>query len=299
MIRSAFVFLLSTVVSLGGCAGVDFRSVKDWSSDTAGARYYMPEPYFLIKKAQPNPVRIDTSASKSIRITNGSSITLLIGKLVGLGITEKIDLQLSPNGFLVFESNSSNKVQVNADQSRNVSVKIKLTTAPPASPATLSIKATYKGVKLGERTLVLTKNVANPNVGDIKSTGTSVGAIGYETSVVYLPNPTRIIAVEPYNGVGGNVEMSLKLKDGWMLTEVGAKSDTQADETITASTSLIEKLAAALPSLMALSTGDGASQAAKARPESEDLTGLYRPIFDEKGYLKGIQRVRLDPTPSE
>ena len=48
-------------------------------------------------------------------------------------------------------------------------------------------------------------------------------------------------AVEPTEGIGGSWELSFNLKDGWMLTEVGSKVDTQADETINSVANVIKE----------------------------------------------------------
>ena len=66
----------------------------------------------------------------------------------------------------------------------------------------------------------------------------------YTSQIIWLPDPSQryVVKIEPG---WGTVDGSVKLKDGWMLTELGAKSDSKIPETITAIAGLVKEAAAA------------------------------------------------------
>jgi hypothetical protein len=65
----------------------------------------------------------------------------------------------------------------------------------------------------------------------------------FSSQIIWLPDPTRryVVQVEPG---WGTVDGSVKLTNGWMLTELGAKSDSKIPETITAISGLVKEAAA-------------------------------------------------------
>ena len=83
----------------------------------------------------------------------------------------------------------------------------------------------------------------------------------YTSQIIWLPDPTQKYVVRTVQLLG-SVEESITLKDGWMLTQFGAKSDPKIPETINALAG-VAKLAQA-----------GASKS----PE-----GLYRIDINKKG----------------
>lgn len=86
-----------------------------------------------------------------------------------------------------------------------------------------------------------------------------------QTSLIYLPNKKQEYALRTTVGIG-TVDMSATLKDGWNLTDIGAKIDSKVPETIEAIT--------------------GALKAAAGRFQQTSLDpGLYRIDFDDtKGF---------------
>ena len=60
----------------------------------------------------------------------------------------------------------------------------------------------------------------------------------YTVKVIYLPNPERGYRMKIHSGLGNN-EHSFKLTDGWQLTTVDSKTNTEIPETITAISGLI------------------------------------------------------------
>jgi hypothetical protein len=100
-----------------------------------------------------------------------------------------------------------------------------------------------------------------------------------QTSLIYLPNKSQEYALRTTLGIGA-VDMAATLKDGWNLTDIGAKIDSKVPETITAIT--------------------GALQAAGGLPAFRtSLTlepGLYRIDFDKPtGFVSGLSPVPLSP----
>jgi hypothetical protein len=78
----------------------------------------------------------------------------------------------------------------------------------------------------------------------------------------------------------GTVDGSIKLQNGWMLTDLGSKLDSKGPETITAITGLLKEAAAA----------------AAETPKGYVPPGLYRLKFKD-GYVSGMEPVSLFPTP--
>jgi hypothetical protein len=66
----------------------------------------------------------------------------------------------------------------------------------------------------------------------------------YTSEIIWLPDPSKRYSVKIEPG-WGTVDGSVKLTDGWMLTELGAKSDSKIPETITAISGLVKEAAAA------------------------------------------------------
>jgi hypothetical protein len=112
----------------------------------------------------------------------------------------------------------------------------------------------------------------------------------YSIQLIFLPNYNKGYAVRVKSGLG-SANGSVKLGNGWQLTEFGGISDTKIPETITALTSLVKEI------------GTIASSRALTPPTDEKyglLPGLYRLKFNpEKGYFEGWEPVLLFPAESK
>jgi len=102
--------------------------------------------------------------------------------------------------------------------------------------------------------------------------------------VVWLPDKSENYAIKTKSGFG-TVDATVKLDNGWQLTQFGGKIDSKVPETITAATGFLK----ALPGLtMGMIEKEGE---APAKPEMIP-PGLYRLEFDEiKGWVIGASRV--------
>ncbi len=101
---------------------------------------------------------------------------------------------------------------------------------------------------------------------------TSQPAPVYTIQIVYLPDYSKPYRLCIQSGLGNN-EHSFKLANGWQLTDVDSKTNTEIPETITAVSSLLK----AVPLPKARAPGSGA--------KTEEVTlepGLYRIDFCEK-----------------
>ena len=97
--------------------------------------------------------------------------------------------------------------------------------------------------------------------------------------LVWLPNYNMGYAVKTRPGLG-KADGSVKLADGWRMTEFGAIVDTKIPETISAVADLLK--AAGVSAL----TKGAPSKAIALEP------GLYRLKFNkDKGYFEGLERV--------
>jgi hypothetical protein len=65
----------------------------------------------------------------------------------------------------------------------------------------------------------------------------------YTSQIIWLPDHSRRYKVEVKPG-WGTVDGSLKLANGWMLTDFGAKSDSKMPETLSAIAGLVKESAA-------------------------------------------------------
>jgi hypothetical protein len=120
--------------------------------------------------------------------------------------------------------------------------------------------------------LLITKDVPKDNAS-------KAGVSTHTIQLVWLPNYNRGYAVKTTAGLG-TAHGSVKLADGWQLTEFGAIVDTKIPETISAVTDLVKALG-----VSALTKG--------APPKTLVLEpGLYRLKFNkDKGYFEGLERV--------
>jgi hypothetical protein len=290
---------ISLLLVLGACARIEVNPVAAWADSDGGFRYYMPEPYLQVTAAQQSSVRIDFSKGKVIFLPSGQPNNLELGKVLGLSDASAITLTLSDESHVALAPAGEGIPANDPERSR------KTTVVPVQGMVRVPVKF-VKAVDAGkEHVFQIQARFGNHDLGtgvysaktsanglDVASSGSpDLKAAGYEWRIVYLPNPKRILAVEHGQGIGGTAEVALQLKDGWMLTQVNSKSDTQSDENITAVASLVEAVGSAGKSLMALSTvGD------KPAPPGEpkvDLTGLYRPVYARDGAIKRWVRVPL------
>lgn len=286
------------VLLLAGCAGLDVRPVggdESWTRQDHGFRYYMPVPYLLVSKASVSPVRIDFTKDKTVLApSGGQEVPVELGKLVGLDPKQPITVTISDNTAIGFKtpdasSPDEKRTTVKALDNGIVQVDVVFRNHPPENkPATLTLTAQVGSMTLGSGTYEV-KASGPHNV--IKSLGGPVRA-GYTITTVYLPDRTRALAIDPVEGIGGSAEINFKLKDGWMLTEVGSKIDTQADETINAVANVVEAIGSAAGSVAALSTRKEGVVAGERPSQEEDLSGLYRPVFED-GLIVAYEKVEL------
>jgi hypothetical protein len=125
--------------------------------------------------------------------------------------------------------------------------------------------------------LLVTKDVPKAEKKEKTDTATPT----YTIQLVWLPNYNMGYAVKTTPGLG-TANSSVKLANGWQLTDFGAIVDTKIPETISAVTNLIQTL--------------GVSALTKVReapPETIPLSaGLYRLNFNKaKGCFEGLERV--------
>ena len=97
---------------------------------------------------------------------------------------------------------------------------------------------------------------------------------GLTSTIVWLPDMNQEYVLRS-TGWWGSSEVSVKLQDGWNLTEIGEKSDSKIPETIT-------------------SIAGGISAATKTKFVAERLTpGLYRFVFNKEGQVESLQSVNV------
>ncbi len=63
-----------------------------------------------------------------------------------------------------------------------------------------------------------------------------------EAKIIYLPDIEEKYSITVIGGTTGSFDGSLKLEDGWKLTQVDQKFDAKIAETITALSSLVKEL---------------------------------------------------------
>jgi hypothetical protein len=90
--------------------------------------------------------------------------------------------------------------------------------------------------------------------------------------IIYLPDYTKGYVLQRKGGLG-TVDASAKLTSGWMLTELGIKTDSQLPQTIEAISKLIPTL---IPAPTKATKGGGG-------PTLADIIGLYKIQFDAVG----------------
>jgi hypothetical protein len=119
--------------------------------------------------------------------------------------------------------------------------------------------------------LLITKDVP-------KDDASKAGVATHTIQLVWLPNYNRGYAVKTTPGLG-TAHGSVKLANGWQLTEFGAIVDTKIPETIAAMADLVKAA--------------GVSALTKGAPKTVPLeAGLYRLKFDkDKGFFEGWERV--------
>lgn len=301
--RCSRLLLLCGLLSVTGCAGVDVDRVDRWDSRTSGFRYYMPEPYLLVKKATPPTKRLDigSGADPTSGVAVGKNNNIVLGLAVGLDLKQKFAVVLDDNLFVDFGKADvrSFTTYADLDAERNLlSVSLRGNTVPTETTQVgFQVRQgndSWAGVlPLGRSPIKQMIAVGAPVP---KAAEGTVIAGGYEFSVLYLPNPQRIQAVELTTGIGGTASLDLKLKDGWLLQQATTSADSQTDETITATAGLLEAAGGLLPGLAGLSTATGAEKAAREGEAAPlDLMGLYRPIYDNGGAIVGFKRIGLVP----
>jgi hypothetical protein len=101
--------------------------------------------------------------------------------------------------------------------------------------------------------------------------------------LIFLPDYTQGFVMQRRGGMG-TVDASVKLTDGWMLTELGMKTDSQVPQTIEA----LSKLIPTLPGLK------GAVLAPGGPPPAADPSGLYKISFDNTG-KPSLEKVKVAP----
>jgi hypothetical protein len=93
-----------------------------------------------------------------------------------------------------------------------------------------------------------------------------------KTEIIWLPDHSQEYTVNLKPGIGRS-NLSIKLKDGWMLTEMGGESDARLSETVTAFGNVLEA----------------------AKTASSDPVGLYRIDIDAEGNVKLKKQDWMNP----
>lgn len=111
----------------------------------------------------------------------------------------------------------------------------------------------------------------------------STGEKGYcKSEIIVLPDMSEEYRMIPHAGMG-SIDFGPTLTNGWNLTSLNSKVDTQTDENITAISGLISTLAST--ALLGMSPEKG-----ETRPIIGP--GLYRFLYDDQGkYITGIKQV--------
>ena len=107
--------------------------------------------------------------------------------------------------------------------------------------------------------------------------GASKTTLNYE--IVYLPNYEEEYVFDAKEG-WGTVKSSIALQNGWMLTNIGAESDSKGPETITAFAGLLKE-AAAIGTLVNTNKAEGIPP------------GLYRIKWNPCSEKMELDRVEL------
>lgn len=87
--------------------------------------------------------------------------------------------------------------------------------------------------------LVAAQSKTTPGAGGAPA----VTSTEYTSQIIYLPDTTKLYVIKANSGLG-TVNASVKLKDGWMLTDFGDQRDSKIPETITALTGVAKEAAA-------------------------------------------------------
>lgn len=93
-----------------------------------------------------------------------------------------------------------------------------------------------------------------------------------KSEILWLPDLSQEYTVNLESGLG-KANLNLKLKDGWMLTELGGETDTKFPETATAFGNVLETI----------------------RTAASDPVGLYRIDIDTAGNVKLKKQDWMNP----
>ena len=93
-----------------------------------------------------------------------------------------------------------------------------------------------------------------------------------KSEILWLPDHSQEYVINANPGLG-KANLSVKLKDGWMLTDVGAEADARVAETLTALGNVLEV----------------------AKTASSDPVGLYRIDIDPAGNVKLVKQDWMNP----
>jgi hypothetical protein len=271
---------LALGLALSACAGIDVHRLSSWDPDDSGFRYYMPEPYLQVSSSQPSSVRIDFVKNDAVALqSDGTPRDLVLGKVHGLSNEAAITLVISDNSKVAFVSRDPIDDKKTSVVPSNGVVRVPVRFAGAVGEGAthqFKVSAWFGNHDLGSGVYVAKPTATGTDV--VSQGNPDAKPPGYELRIVYLPNPYRILAVDHGEGIGGNAEVALQLKDGWMLTQVNSKSDTQSDENITAVAGLVEAIGSAAAGVMKPA---GAAIVGPPPQVETDPTGLYRPDYDE------------------
>lgn len=103
----------------------------------------------------------------------------------------------------------------------------------------------------------------------------------YTARIIYLPNYNEGYSVVTNTGLG-TADGSVKLNEGWQLTEQGAKVDSKIPEIITAVGGLAKDI---IPAVASTQGFDSSKETVRLEP------GLYRLISDSDGHYIGYRKV--------
>ena len=285
--------LLTAVVC--SCADIDVEQVKAASShDYEGYRYYMPRPYFLVTETN-QAVRVDLAGKAELKKGDPEKL-VAVGTLVGLDRSSPIQVKLVGNAdYLTIGKNSTATVD---KKTGAVSLSLGLTNRATKSNYTVALQLYFGSTLLAKGKLIFVAETAAGRTEYYKLAVASVKPPDrkFSVSVMYLPDPSREFAIDIQSGIGGTAELNLKLTNGWMLTEVGAKTDAQADETVAAVAEVIGSLAE-LTTVFTPAGGNAGVSSSAPTPTQwvEGVTpGLYGVEFDKTtGSLVRIYRVQM------
>ncbi|KAA3641163.1 MAG: hypothetical protein DWP92_01685 [Armatimonadetes bacterium] len=292
----AFVLLTCAL----SCASVDVNRVGGGWCETDGFRYYLPHPYLLVTEtvAKPGDSILFEKVSETISSTKPISAVRIKTDSIE---NEMIRLDVSPASagyFAKKDGTQLDQMEVNgqkipgaykwkAEQNSLLFKVLTIDQVLNGTPATL--KFTAKGITntgLRGSTKAEMKKITSkadeasfsvqPNKGPVKA--------GLKMSIVYLPDKSQTMAVEPTAGLG-TVSTTLTLKDGWMLTNVSSSADSKVPETLEGVASIISSVSQLAPVIGLFSAEED------PKVEMKPLTpGLYAFVFDDKsGYFTGFK----------